>query len=764
MKGKIPLMLLLVLCLLATPGLGLSVQQQVVIKASADASIRSDYGWMNYGSYTYLWVGDDSYTARALVRFDLSSIPSGASIISAELQLTLKKAPSNTMEVRAHRVLEDWLEDYVTWLKCGIAFTWTNFGGDYSSDVEGSVTVSSSASQGDVFTMDVTSYVRDVVSGGVADYGLILEADGEGSILMFYASESGKGPELTVKYSFIPHFPTLPLTSGFLVSVSPSTQSTTPGGSAAYTVEVQDILGFTDNVVLTVSGLPTGATYTFTANNQKPPYTSTLIVQTAHSTPPGTYTLEITGTGGGKTNSETVTLEVESTVQPDFQLRPLTLSQTVTQGETATYTLKVESVAGFSDQVELSVQYAPSSTTVSISPDKGTPTFTATITVETTSQTQPGAYTIEIVATTPSITKTAHIKLIVLPSTQPTTTPTPTSPPPASSPPASSQPPSSTPPPSSPPQTQPPSTPSPSTPPSPPSGGFDFSIAVTPSSIEIYPGESATVSVNVDLLSGRSRQVRIVVEGLPSEHLCVIQPDLVTPPAVSTLTITAGSSTGTYILRVKGISGRIEHYTELTVTVKASRCLIVTATYGSELSWQVVMLRRFRDEKVMSTRSGRAFMSVFNMVYYSFSPQVSQFISKHGNLRSIVKVLISPLIYILRLSEYVASKLWANPELAVIVSGIVASMLIGLVYFTLPAFILVRITKLNPPVRYLFMISAASLLLTIVSLYAAEALLPVFTSTLVLSTIFSSPGFFAKLLQREISHTNVMLRGQAGKT
>ena len=41
-------------------------------------------------------------------------------------------------------------------------------------------------------------------------------------------------------------------------------------------------------------------------------------------------------------------------------------------------------------------------------------------------------------------------------------------------------------------------------------------------------------------------------------------------------------------------------------------CLIATATYGSELAPQVQMLREIRDNQLMNTESGTAFMSTFN--------------------------------------------------------------------------------------------------------------------------------------------------------
>ena len=52
-------------------------------------------------------------------------------------------------------------------------------------------------------------------------------------------------------------------------------------------------------------------------------------------------------------------------------------------------------------------------------------------------------------------------------------------------------------------------------------------------------------------------------------------------------------------------------------------CLIATATYGSELAPQVQMLREIRDNQLMNTESGSAFMTTFNEAYYSFSPYIA---------------------------------------------------------------------------------------------------------------------------------------------
>ena len=68
--------------------------------------------------------------------------------------------------------------------------------------------------------------------------------------------------------------------------------------------------GFSSGVSLSVTGLPAGATGTFSPSAVAPTGTSTLTVSTTGATPNGTYSLTISGTGSGLTRQTTVTLAV----------------------------------------------------------------------------------------------------------------------------------------------------------------------------------------------------------------------------------------------------------------------------------------------------------------------------------------------------------------------------------------------------------------------------------------------------------------------
>ena len=64
-------------------------------------------------------------------------------------------------------------------------------------------------------------------------------------------------------------------------------------------------------------------------------------------------------------------------------------------------------------------------------------------------------------------------------------------------------------------------------------------------------------------------------------------------------------------------------YQTQTEEEEGGGCLIATAAYGSELAPQVQLLREIRDNQLMNTESGSAFMSTFNEAYYSFSPTIA---------------------------------------------------------------------------------------------------------------------------------------------
>jgi hypothetical protein len=78
---------------------------------------------------------------------------------------------------------------------------------------------------------------------------------------------------------------------------------------------------------------------------------------------------------------------------------------------------------------------------------------------------------------------------------------------------------------------------------------------------------------------------------------------------------------------------------------KSGGCLIATAAFGTELAPQVQFLREIRDNTVLTTSSGSAFMTGFNQLYYSFSPTIADLEREHPLFQDAVRSFITPMIY-----------------------------------------------------------------------------------------------------------------------
>jgi len=77
---------------------------------------------------------------------------------------------------------------------------------------------------------------------------------------------------------------------------------------------------------------------------------------------------------------------------------------------------------------------------------------------------------------------------------------------------------------------------------------------------------------------------------------------------------------------------------------KGGGCLIATAAYGTELAPQVQFLREIRDNTVMSTAYGAAFMTGFNQLYYSFSPTIADMERENPMFQEAVRAFITPMV------------------------------------------------------------------------------------------------------------------------
>ncbi len=125
------------------------------------------------------------------------------------------------------------------------------------------------------------------------------------------------------------------------------------------------------------------------------------------------------------------------------------------------------------------------------------------------------------------------------------------------------------------------------------------------------------------------------------------------------------------------------------VSENGGGCLIATATYGSELAPQVQQLRELRDNKLLQTESGSAFMESFNDFYYSFSPGIADYERENPYFKETVKIAITPMISSLSILNHAD----IETEAEVLGYGISLIVLNIGMYLVAPAMIFVGIKK-----------------------------------------------------------------------
>lgn len=182
-----------------------------------DAAIASANATTNYGTAITVEVGERAVvtsTARTLIKFDLSSIPSTAIINSAILSLWVKTDySSNARDFKVYRVLRDWVEAQVTWNIWKTSNNWTTVGcGSDGNDADlttvwatTNFTATEAAGTEKQFSLSTTEF-KKFVDGRLTNYGWLIKADTETNDgYDFYSSSEAtlttRRPKLVVDYS-----------------------------------------------------------------------------------------------------------------------------------------------------------------------------------------------------------------------------------------------------------------------------------------------------------------------------------------------------------------------------------------------------------------------------------------------------------------------------------------------------------------------------------------------------------------------------------
>jgi hypothetical protein len=163
----------------------------------------------NHGGNTRLLIGHAPapYAYRALVKFDLSSIPSGSTINKATLYMYFDLSMSFgfpiTSTFNAYPVKKDWLELESSWVNAKIGIPWGAEGGDYNTGI--SASTSGGNSGGDEwFSWDVTNIVSYWITDGNPNYGFLIKHPTDGNEEAAFRSKEypdTSAPYLEIEYS-----------------------------------------------------------------------------------------------------------------------------------------------------------------------------------------------------------------------------------------------------------------------------------------------------------------------------------------------------------------------------------------------------------------------------------------------------------------------------------------------------------------------------------------------------------------------------------
>jgi cellulose 1,4-beta-cellobiosidase len=198
-------------------------------------------------------------------------------------------------------------------------------------------------------------------------------------------------------------------TPSFTLTPAASSLAVVRGKNSTDTITVGALGGFTGNVTLAISGLPSGVTAIFGTNPTSGSSVLTLTASTGAAI--GTSTVTIAGTSGTLRATTTLKLTVSVAQAPTFTLGASPTSATVSKGGSTTETLQVKGAGGFSGNVTLSVTGLPSGVTASFSAN---PTAsTSIVTFKASSAATEGTSTLSIKGTSGALAASTPLSLTV---------------------------------------------------------------------------------------------------------------------------------------------------------------------------------------------------------------------------------------------------------------------------------------------------------------------------------------------------------------
>jgi hypothetical protein len=173
---------------------------------NADTFIRQSSGagqGTNHKIEAWKKAGDE---ARTLLQVDLSSLPAGAHVVSAVLQIEAETVHLSgpSAQLAAHRITRAWSETNATWSNYDVVLVlgqpWTTAGGDFDPVAAASVSLPDETKGWKSF--DLTVLVQQWLAGTYPNYGVLLKANSSVDDFKLFSSDdvAANRPKVVIQY------------------------------------------------------------------------------------------------------------------------------------------------------------------------------------------------------------------------------------------------------------------------------------------------------------------------------------------------------------------------------------------------------------------------------------------------------------------------------------------------------------------------------------------------------------------------------------
>ena len=306
-------------------------------------------------------------------------------------------------------------------------------------------------------------------------------------------------------------FPPIATTTTPGFSISASGVTVEQGTTVTSGVTVTAVNGFNGTVALTISGLPSGVTASFSPASVTGSAGSTLTLTASNTATVGAATVTITGTSGSTTETATLTLSV--TAEPNFTISISPTSLSVPPNTNPTATITVTFVGGLTGSVSLSATGLPSGVSANFAPSSLNSSGTATVNFFSQTSTPAGTTNISIVGTNGSITHSATLALTTG------------------------------------------------------SGTPSFTLTRSASSVSVTQGSSTTDTITVADSGGFTGAVTLSASGLPSGVTAAFGTNPTTGSSVVTFAASSTATPGAFTVTINGASGSTTASTTISMSV-----------------------------------------------------------------------------------------------------------------------------------------------------------------------------------------------------